>query len=431
MQNIIAKDLTELLSLVESKQLTTSQVNHAFRERITAVNPSVNAVLSQVEDEQHIGIGIKDNINVAGAVTTVGMAGYRDNLVSDDAFVIKQLKAKGIGVNAKLNMHEGALGASNHNVHYGHCHNPWQLGFTPGGSSGGSAAAVAAQMAPAALGSDTMGSVRIPASYCGLFGYKPSRGLISNGGSVPCLPELDSIGPITKSARDLTLLASSMWGFDKNQGDSVNLPLRPNLYRGAKLVVPSNLEQLVDDKTIIEDFNANIKVFKELGCDLIYKDFSGVNFGANRRAGLILCEFNMLLTHQALWQNNKASFSDDLRALLEFGETKNGVSAVKAMRQLEQVNVHVNQWLEGADMLLLPTTPQRAFSLDGEVPAGQADLTSMANICGLPAVSMPMITEHLPVGMQLIGRIGSDRQLLTLTEQWQQQSGFTFKPPTL
>ena len=135
---------------------------------------------------QGICVGVKDNIDVKGFATTAGMATRIGRQAKQDAFVINRLRQTGAQFIGKLNMHEGALGATNQNEHFGDCHNPHKHGYTPGGSSGGSAAAVASGMVGLSLGTDTMGSVRIPAAYCGIFGFKPSRGAVSNHGSVTC-----------------------------------------------------------------------------------------------------------------------------------------------------------------------------------------------------------------------------------------------------
>jgi aspartyl-tRNA(Asn)/glutamyl-tRNA(Gln) amidotransferase subunit A len=156
-------------------------------------------------------IAIKDNVDVQGWPCSAGTAADRDRRPTTDAPVVQQLRALGMVVLGKLNMHEGALGATNRNPTFGDCINPWRAGFTPGGSSGGSAAAVRAQLCAAAIGTDTMGSVRVPASYCGVTAYKPSAGVVSNAGVVPLCHMLDTVGWLTASVADAQALASSMW----------------------------------------------------------------------------------------------------------------------------------------------------------------------------------------------------------------------------
>ena len=156
-------------------------------------------------------IAIKDNVDVQGWPCSAGTAADRDRRPAKDAPVVQQLRALGMVVLGKLNMHEGALGATNRNPTFGDCINPWRAGFTPGGSSGGSAAAVRAQLCAAAIGTDTMGSVRVPASYCGVTAYKPSADLVSNVGVVPLCHMLDTVGWLTASVADVQALASSLW----------------------------------------------------------------------------------------------------------------------------------------------------------------------------------------------------------------------------
>ena len=407
-------------------------------QAIEIINPQLNAFLqldtqakaSHGKPLSGLAVAVKDNIDVAGFNTSAGLEVRRHHGAASDAYVVSKLRQAGAAVLGKLNMHEGALGASNHNSHFGDCHNPHRHGFTPGGSSGGSAAAVAAGLVPIALGTDTMGSVRIPASYCGVFGFKPSRGAVSNQGSVPCGRVMDTIGPLARSARDLTLAFDYLAHFDPNCAQAQVFKLTTALPQSIRLLIPDDLEQLHVSADIIADFQRNLEVFVDMGCSLTPISLSDYPFAAMRRAGLLICESDMRVEYQQEWQHQQSQFSEYLRQLLSFADTKSAVDYSKAQQHLEQAQVTARKWFARGDFLLLPTTPQRAFSLAESVPANQADLTSFANQAGLPALSLPMLTaETLPAGMQLVGPSGSDRQLLALAERWQQHSGFRFQLP--
>lgn len=442
--NILQQDLTAQLALVNTKQVSAQELNQQQMLLIKKLNPTINAFIA-INDQMDeaiaaaqsknnmlsgLTIAVKDNIDVKGFNTTAGLETLRHASPSQDAFVVNKLRCAGANFSGKLNMHEAALGATNQNSHYGNCLNPHNLSLTPGGSSGGSGAAVSACMTPLALGSDTMGSVRIPASYCGVFGFKPSRGALSNCGSVTCSRALDSIGPIARSARDLTLAVNIMTGFDINDAYSQAITFDTGLLNKPVLLIPDNLAGLGVDEDVINDFNANVDAFKSMGCEIKTFDISHYNFSAARRAGLIICEAEIRVEHEDDWKNNHDKFSPYLKSLLNYIDTKSPMDVIKSERVLDNAVIEARKILAAGDFILMPTAPQRAFSFDDAIPANQADLTSLANQAGLPAVSIPMLTDNvLPAGMQLVGKSGSDLALLALSELWQKHTLFQYKPP--
>ncbi|MEE2002914.1 amidase [Alkalimonas sp. MEB108] len=442
---VLAADFCQQRQWIEAGALSAAELLQWQWQAAGQLNPKLNCftqlAATAPEPQPHgalagLALAVKDNIDVAGFATTAGLEVRRHHQPAQNAFVIEQLKAAGCSIIGKLNMHEGALGASNHNSHFGDAHNPHRLGHTPGGSSGGSGSAVAAGLVPIALGTDTMGSVRIPASYCGVFGFKPSRGAVSNRGSVPCGRSMDTIGPLARSARDLSLVYRLMATFDARSPEAIRLPPESTTdnqhIKTLRILVPEALDTLGVDDAILRDFNNNLQLFRELGCTLQSFSFGDYPFAAARRAGLLLCETDMRLEYQQEWQNQQALFSDYLRALLAYPDRKSPLDYSAALLVLEQAVVSARHWFTQGDLILLPTTPQRAFSLADPVPANQADLTSLANQAGLPALSLPMLSDQaLPAGMQLIGPVGSDWQLLALAELWQQASGFRYRLPAM
>ncbi|MFW5816746.1 MAG: amidase, partial [Wenzhouxiangella sp.] len=230
----MSDSLIHLRARLSAGELDVETVVADCLDRIEANNPRLNAFVrieadgaraaavesarryaaGQARALEGLPIAIKDNLDLAGSPTTAGMLTRKHHLADSDAAVVRRLKAAGAIIVGKLHLTEAALGADGANPHFGNCQNPVKLGHSPGGSSSGSAAAVAAGLVPAALGTDTMGSVRIPAAYCGIWGFKPSFGLVSSAGSVAVSRRLDHVGPLTRSAEDLELLLSVMAGFD-------------------------------------------------------------------------------------------------------------------------------------------------------------------------------------------------------------------------
>jgi aspartyl-tRNA(Asn)/glutamyl-tRNA(Gln) amidotransferase subunit A len=317
----------------------------------------------------------------------------------------------------KLNLHEGALGADKDNPHFGACHNPRRSAHTPGGSSGGSGAAVAANLCAAALGTDSMGSVRIPASYCGVFGLKPSYGLVSPRGSVVVSRRLDHVGPLARSARDLGLLLEAMAGFDPDCAESRRVALDPPRQGPLEIGVP-DLSAIDVDVDVLAAFETGLERLRALGHRIHPLPGPAIEPGRLRRAGLLVCEAEMLQEHAADWEARRGDFSPALAGMLAWAESKSARDFVAADRLLDAGAVTMQRWLAACEVLAWPTTPQRAFAFGTPVPANQADLTCLANMAGVPALSLPLpvAAGELPIGLQLIGPVGSERTLVALAE---------------
>ncbi|GLP96316.1 amidase [Paraferrimonas sedimenticola] len=435
-EELFALDATAQQALFRSGELSASDYSGLHRRWVEQIEPLVNALNYQSSNQltlndgalSGVQIAAKDNIDCLGMPTSAGMAWLKEHMPNKDAFVIGQLKKAGASISAKLNMHAAALGATNHNPDFGDCHNPHRLGFTPGGSSGGSAAAVASGLCAVALGTDTMGSVRIPASYCGVFAHKPSFGRVSNRGSRACANRLDTIGPIARSARDLKLVFAAMQARDEKW------PLSNNsaaiIPASNRLLVPADLAGLGVDADVAAQFEAQLPLWQQMGFELVSWDLSDWDFSQARRAGLLLCERDIRAEYKQAWDNNPDWFNPELRGLLAYLDRKTDADLQQAETHLDKLATLIRLAMDGFAGILMPTTGQRAFSFESAVPAHQADLTCLANIAGLPAVSMPMAGDaELPVGVQLVGHWGQDESLIELAEQYQQTSGWRFRWP--
>lgn len=445
---LLGEDMTAQLARLDRGGLACVELLEQQLSAIAASQPTLNAYLAidesgartaaadsdarrkagQARPLEGVPIAIKDNLDVAGMITTAGMATRRDSAVATtDSAAVARLREAGAVIIGKLNMHEAALGADNNNPHFGACHNPHRPGFTPGGSSGGSGAAVAAGLCSAALGTDSMGSVRIPASYCGVVGLKPSWGAISTRGSLALSHRLDHVGPLTRSARDLRRLLPVLAGFDPASAQSRAITMVPASTGPLRLGVVDFGETVQYADGVEAEFARALEVLLGLGhrrVDLATPAFAP---GHSRRAGLLLCEAELLVEHRHDWQHQREHFSPLLAKLMSYAEGKSAVDLVDASRLLDQAQVQLQQWLAACDVLVAPTTPQRAFAFADAVPANQSDLTGYANFAGNPALSVPMpVAEgELPLGLQLIGRVGDELRLIALAEAFQHATRWT------
>ncbi|EIM02555.1 amidase [Rhodanobacter denitrificans] len=366
-----------------------------------------------------IPIALKDNFDIAGWPTRAGLPG-RGRPVQEDAHVVARLRASGAMLLGKTNMDEGALGAVTDNPHFGATHNPYRHGYTAGGSSGGAAAAVAAGLAVAAVGSDSLGSIRIPASYCGVYALKPTHGEISTRGMLPAARRLDAVGLLARSPDDLTVLLQVLAGYDADDARSRRrrvafaLPdWEPGNLRTGLL---PDLAVLGVQPDVIEVFEAALAKLPHALGELRTVDFADWDFARTRRAGLLLMEAEMLGTFAADLASTERPVSEHFRRLLGYAAGRSAADYARADRVLDAATLKMRRLFAQVDVLVLPTTPQGAFPLDGPVPDNQGDLTSFASLAGCPAVSLPMgmLPNGMPVGLQLVGARGSDLRLLEL-----------------
>lgn len=351
----------------------------------------------QLSDLDGVPIAVKANIAIQGAFWHAGIGAYRDRIADRDADCVARLRAAGAILLGTVNMHEGALGATTDNHWFGRTQNPLRPGFTPGGSSGGSAACVAAGMAAAALGSDTMGSVRIPSAYCGLAGYKPARRTISIDGVIPLSTTLDHVGVHGWTVADCALVAACAGT------GSATLPARLS---GLRLAAPDWRSRVEAPDYIWAARDQAAARLLSAGMIASDADLPDYQPGQARRLGLLVSEVEGMNAHAAKLAGGEDGFSPEFLSLLRWGAKQPATKVAAAYQGLDEIRLAGLDWLSRVDVVLLPTAPQTSFAFDQPVPANQADFTALADFIGCPAVAVPAGTspDGLPLSVQIIGR---------------------------
>ncbi len=362
---------------------------------------------------------VKDNVAVAGMPWTAGLAAFDTRVADADAPCVAGLRGAGAVILGKVALHEGALGATTSTPR--RCDNPLAPGFTPGGSSGGSGAAVGAGFAALAIGTDTMGSVRIPAAYCGVVGFKPTAGLIGRSLVTPLSLTLDTVGMIARTVREAAAGLAAMAVPDEDDPGWVPAPrgwsVMPAATGTILLGLPDPAWQAPMEDGVRAASEAALARIRATGvrCEAIA--MPGWAPGLARRAGLLLSEAEAALDHAALIDDPHAA-SEAYRAALRFGRDAGTARLARALRVLAATRSAALRALSHCDALLLPTAPQRAFPHGAAVPDDQADFTALANIAGLPALSFPVpaMDGGLPGSLQIVGHAWDEARLVAIAE---------------
>ena len=384
-----------------------------------------------------IAIAVKDNIDVAGVPTSNGFGGPAYRVPTKDAAVVARLRAAGAIILGKLNMHEGALGATNDNPHFGRTVNPHRHGHSPGGSSGGSAAAVAAGLCCAALGSDSGGSVRIPAAYCGIVGLKPSYGLVSTQGVVPLSYRLDHVGPLARTVSDCALMLDVLAGFDPQCPESRRAaptryqPAAPEWLDGLRLGVLRNFAAEPVEPAIATAFRAALDQLTSLGAELRTVEMPSYDMAQGRRAGFVRIEVEAAFVHAELYRTQPERFSPQMRSYLEWGSKAPATTLVRADRRIDVAAFELTRCFEDVDAIVSPTAPQAALAFADKAPDNAGAFCVPANFAGCPATSVPMGRNELglPLGLQVIGPVHGEVVVLNIARVFEKATGLRLDPP--
>jgi aspartyl-tRNA(Asn)/glutamyl-tRNA(Gln) amidotransferase subunit A len=447
MTDVAFRPIGELSSALEARTLDAVGLTRHFLDRTDGPGRALNAFVTVCRERalaeageaaaraaagrrlgplDGVPIALKDNIDLAGVPTGNGLGGAPWRIPDVDAAVVRRLRAAGAVILGKLNMHEAAIGATNDNPHTGRAINPHRGGFTPGGSSGGSGAAVAAGLAAAALGTDTGGSVRIPAAYCGVVGLKGSFGLVSPRGVVPVSTRLDHVGPLTRTVADAALMLHAMAGFDPDCPESRQLPAPPPTIDaaalgGMRLGVLRNIDDEPPEPAVAAAFAAACAVLERLGARIATVALPSYDMVRGRRAGFVRVEVEAAWFHGAFSQREPERFSAELRGFLAFGARATAQQLVQADRRINQAAFELARCFDAVDAIVSPTTPQAAFAFGAKVPDNQGGYTILANFAGCPAISLPMgaTADGLPIGLQVMAPVGCDERVLAIAAAYE------------
>jgi aspartyl-tRNA(Asn)/glutamyl-tRNA(Gln) amidotransferase subunit A len=457
-ENLCDRSVQDLAGRIQRREISPVEVVDAYLRRIEALNPRLLAYLTLTADSAReearraegeiaagrwrgplhgIPYGAKDIIETKGVRTTHGSSFFRDFVPDRDAECITRLRNSGAIMLGKTHTHEFAAATTNINPHYGTAHNPWNLDRITGGSSGGSAAAVASGLCAFALGSDTGGSIRNPAALCGVVGLKPTHGRVSLVGVCPNVMTFDHVGALTRTARDAALVLQAMAGYDPRDAASRDVSV-PNYtegwergVRGTRLVLcPDFYMNAEVDGEVERAFSQAVEVFRSLGATVEH-----VSFPNGRRltelfpaiSGPEFAEF-----HRPFYEKNPDGYGASVQERLEWSLKITADEYVRGLRERELLRREVAEFFRGVDALLLPSMPCAASpieSLMAKVNGKQYPCTrihrpfqSPHNLTGCPAVSLPMgfDREGMPLSLQIVGSEWNEGHILRIAGAYEE-----------
>ena len=483
--DIYKKSITELSDLLHKKSISSLEMTNYFIERIKSFDNELNSFITVDEESAKkqainadsliakknntfltgIPIAHKDLFSTKGMLTTCASKMLEKYIPPFDATVVSNLDNLGMVKLGKTNMDEFAMGSSNESSYFGPVKNPWDTSKVPGGSSGGSASAVAARLTPIATGSDTGGSIRQPASFCGLTGLKPTYGSVSRYGMIAYASSLDQGGPIGKSAEDCRILYDQIKGYDRNDPTSnykvIQKNSNPRLSKkDAKKItigIPKEYFSKDLDKSISDSIFESIKQFEKIGFN--FKDISLPNHNlaipayyiiASAEASSNLSRYDGIkFGHRCSEPKNledlylrtrKEGFGTEVKKRIMIGAyaLSSGYYDEYYMRALKIRRIIRDNFtlaLKQVDYIFAPTSPSIAFNI-GEKTSNATEMylsdiyTTPVNLSGLPAISIPIgFSNNLPIGMQIIGNYFSEHNILDIANLFQKETDWHARIP--
>lgn len=472
MSNLYQLTIKQASEKLKNGEITSVELTEDILVRIKELNPKINAYILVMENEamaaakdsderrknnqvlseiDGIPIAIKDNMAMENTFTTGGSKILENFVTPYDATVISKLKNAGAVILGKTNMDEFAMGSSTETSYFGPTKNPWDLDRVPGGSSGGSAAAVASDMCIAALGSDTGGSIRQPASLCGITGFKPTYGTVSRYGLFAMASSLDQIGPMTKTAEDAEILFNIIAGYDEKDATSVNKELEQKDIDLKKIKIGIPKEYFADglDPEVKKVIYDAIETLKNKGAEI--KDVSlphskyalacyyilmptevssnlarydGIKYGFSAKDAQ-----NLIDTY---FKSRAEGFGEEAKCRVILGAYTSSAGYIdqyynKAQKVRALIKQDFDEAFEDVNFIIGPVSPTTAFKI-GEKSSDPltmylSDIYTIAvNLAGLPAISVPAgLSNNLPVGMHIIGSQFSDLDILSLAKQYESE----------
>jgi len=459
--------LSEASELVRGKRVSPVELTQACLNRIEEINPSLNAFITITADSalaqareaeseiqrgswkgplHGIPIALKDLVDTAGARTTAASGLFKDRIPERDAEIVRRLKASGAVLLGKLNLHEFAYGGSSVISYFGAVRNPWDPAYSPGGSSGGSAAALAAELCYGAIGSDTGGSIRLPAAYCGIVGLKPTYGRVSTSGVIPLAWSLDHVGPMTRTAMDAALMLHVIAGYDPDDTNSTDTPVRD--YAAGLEGKTSSLRIGIPRAYFYEGLHPEIQAAMDTGLSVLEKLTSSQHEiemqVANDMAltALLIQKSEAYAYHREYVTRSSDLYQPETLKRIRAGAEISGPDYINARRQLDRYRRSAWKIFDGVDLVVTASTPVPPLTIskllaDPDHLRAKEILASPNtrpfNLLGLPAVSIPcgFTSKGLPIGMQIIGRPGDEATVFCLAHAYEQATDWHNRRPNL
>ncbi len=451
--------IEEIGKLFRKRKVSPVELTKLMLARIEKLNPKLNAYLTVAAERalvqarkaerelfaprgrkgqrdrgplHGVPLSLKDNIYTEGIRTTAGSKILKDFIPQHDAKVVVLLKEAGAILLGKTNMHEFAYGVTSNNPHFGPARNPWDLSRIPGGSSGGSAAAVAAGLCYGSIGTDTGGSIRVPAALCGIVGLKPTFGRVPVDDVIPLSPRLDCVGPLARTTADAATLLDPIFVRGRNESRLSNAA-KSSSRRQVRLGLPREFFFKILSPEVEYAFDEALRVFRKLGANL--KEVSIPLLHETEDAGNQIAWAEATHYHQqaGCFPARAADYGEDVRTLLELGAKVPATAYLQAMELRDTFIEHFHAAMADAnlDALIVPTTPivapligEETTPISGVNHPTRALLLRLnrpANLGGLPAISIPcgFSPEGLPVGLQLIGAVTDEHLLVRIAHAFE------------
>jgi len=465
--DLALRSIDELAPLIRDKQVSPVEITESVLKRVEKYDSRVNSHIqvfaekaaiaakqaeTQIMNGQYLGplhgipMALKDIFYIKGEIATIGSKIHKNFVPDYDSTIVARLKDAGVVLTGTLNMHEYAFGVTNYNPHFGSCSNPWNLDMISGGSSGGSGAAVAADLTIASMGTDTGGSIRIPAALCGIVGLKPTHGRISKYGVFPLSWSLDHAGPMTKTVKDAAIMLEALAGFDPNDPTTVDVPVVPySKYltgdiKGLRIGIQEDFYFHNIEPEMEKTVRQAIETLRSLGA--IVKTVKIPNIEHSKYAHIMTYFGDSGAIHRDNFKKRPQEFGDDVRFSLALGENPSAVDYVQAQQMRRKIVQGFAEAFQSVDVLISPATALAATPIGQETTVlnGKDEvvfeqllrLTSPSNITGLPSVTVPCgFVNGLPAGLQITGRAFREDTILGAAYAFEQAASLSKLKPNL
>jgi aspartyl-tRNA(Asn)/glutamyl-tRNA(Gln) amidotransferase subunit A len=467
-RDVLDLPIAELAPMLRDRKVSPVEVTRAALDRIAAVDGRLKSFITVTADLamaaargaesdivagrwrgplHGVPIGLKDLFDTAGVVTTNGSRIFRDHVPAADSVVTAKLKAAGAVIVGKNNMHEFAFGSTSNNAHFGTCRNAWNPDHIPGGSSGGSGAAVAARLCYMSMGSDTGGSIRSPACLNGLVGHKPTYGLVSRRGVFPLSWSLDHAGPLARTVRDAALTLQAIAGHDPGDPSSAAVAIPDYVaaldggVRGLRVGVPKEYFFQRSSEEVEQVVRTAVRALEGLGAKIVEVSLPHVDLAAT--AGMTIIAVEAADAHRRWLRARPDDYGAEIRPRLQMGALFTGEEYSRAQRIRALMQKEFREATTAADVLVMPNNPVpaprvgestiRVRGRDVWVMALQPSLTIPHNLTGAPALTVPcgFGASGLPIGLQIVGRPFEDATVLRVGHAYEQATDWHRRRPSI